>query len=76
MATTDHRRQIRYRPVHPSALSEYDSRDDDSHAVGDFVMHGLGGLMKMVSKEYGLRQSESFYVRVPCLEPEVFHADL
>jgi hypothetical protein len=39
-------------------------------------MHGLGGLMKMVSKEYGLRQSESFYVRVPCLEPEVFRVDL
>ncbi|KAK3724921.1 hypothetical protein LTR37_000969 [Vermiconidia calcicola] len=51
-----------YRPVHPSALADYEMRGQNHDAtISDYVAHGLGGLMHMVSREYGLRDSESFY---------------
>ncbi|KAK3713446.1 hypothetical protein LTR37_008404 [Vermiconidia calcicola] len=51
-----------YHPVHPSALSDYEMRGQNRDAtISDYVAHGLGGLMHMVSREYGLRDSESFY---------------
>ena len=60
-APSHRRRSVNFRPVHPSTLSGYEDRDQTRNGVGDFVMHGLGGLMKMVSREYGLRRSESFF---------------
>lgn len=66
-------RPITFLPVHPSSLYGYEDRDEARHGVGDFVMHGLGGLMNIVTKEYGLRKSESFFWGPGVLEPLLYH---
>ena len=54
--------RISYRPMHPAALAGYENRGTGiPSGVSDYVVHGLGGMMRLVSREYGLRQSESFY---------------
>ena len=53
---------VPYRPVPASVLSDYEVRSQDGYvAVSDYIVHGLSGLKHMVSRQYELRLSESFY---------------
>lgn len=51
-----------YSTIHPGGLSDYEVRSGDTHATaGDYVMHGLSQKIDLVTRTYGLRNSESFY---------------
>ena len=55
-------KHVDFYPVNPNSFGDYESRTDVAGAsIGDFVYKGVGGLMHMVNREYGLRESESFY---------------
>jgi hypothetical protein len=53
---------IVYQPIDANSVGDYEGRMQTAGArIGDFVNKGVGGLMHMVNREYGLRDSESFY---------------
>ncbi|KAK5174166.1 uncharacterized protein LTR77_001246 [Saxophila tyrrhenica] len=57
-----HQNRMKYGPVDASTVADRENREITVDAgVGDFVYSGVGGLMHMVKKEYGLRRTESFY---------------
>jgi hypothetical protein len=54
--------RIVYHPVSASVVTDYEVRSGVRHAtVADYVVQGLSNTMHLVSSEYGLRDSESFY---------------
>ncbi|KAM0720840.1 hypothetical protein Q7P37_003125 [Cladosporium fusiforme] len=51
-----------YSKMHPGGLADYELRSSDSHATaGDHGMQGLSQTIDLVTRTYGLRDSESFY---------------
>lgn len=51
-----------YSTIHPGGLADYEVRSSGTHATsGDYVMQGLSQKIDLVTRTYGLRDSESFY---------------
>lgn len=58
-----------YSKMHPGGLADYELRSSDAHTTtGDHVMQGLSQTIDLVTRTYGLRDSESFYWGIGMLQ--------